>query len=77
MRVTAVTVGPGDGLLIRYDGVLAQDDVARITAVLKDALPSVQVTLEAREPGSLRVATLEEATRLSVANPGRVVEVDG
>ena len=27
MRVTAVTIGPGDGLLIRYDGVLAQGDV--------------------------------------------------
>jgi hypothetical protein len=75
--VEAVTVRPGETLVVRYTSLTPQR-ASEISERLQAMLPGVRVlVVQADQIAKLTAETLEEATRLAMENPGRVVEVDG
>ena len=72
----AVTVRPGETLVLRYDRPLSPKQAAAIRERLKALLPDIDfVLVEADQLGKITAETLAEAVRLSMENPGRTVEI--
>ena len=74
----AVTVRPGETLVVRYDGPLSAQMANEVKDRLEALLPGVKIVIiQAGQVAKITAETLEDAVRLSRENPGRVVEVDG
>jgi hypothetical protein len=72
----AVTVRPGDTLVVRYDGPLSHRDANEVRERLAALLDGVKVVVvQADGLAKITAESLEDAVRLAQENPGRVVEV--
>jgi ElaB/YqjD/DUF883 family membrane-anchored ribosome-binding protein len=72
----AVTVRPGETLVLRYDGPLSRQQAHEIKSQAEALLPGVKiVVVQADQIAKLTAETMEDAVRMAQENPGRVVEV--